>query len=126
MRNLAKNKRPFYVLKYLGQTELVDKDGYMTGESSITYSTPILVMGNISGAKGSAYAEMFGTEIEYDKTIVISRKKYEEVGLDENSVMFVDKVPTYDTNNMPLYDYKIKKIADTLNEVAIAIEKVRR
>lgn len=125
MRNLEINKRRFVALNYLGQEANKDTSGYMTGEATISYSAEMIIMGSISGAKGGAYAEMFGTEIKYDKTIVLTRKEFMHFGLNENSVFFIDKEPEYDKDNMPIYDYKVEKIADTINEVAIAVSKVR-
>ena len=40
-------------------------------------------------------------------------------------VAFIDKPLTYEKNGYPLYDYRVKRIADTLNEVVIALERVR-
>lgn len=125
MRNLAINKTSFFVLNYLGQVEVLDKDNQKTGETINSYSDPIFVRASVSGAKGSSQAEMFGTDINYDKTIVISKQLFRGLCITENSVLFVDKKVEYDKNDFPLYDYNIKRIAETPNEVAIAISKVR-
>lgn len=125
MRNLIKNSKNFYVLNYLGQVEVKDDDGYLTGETTIAYSKPIQAKANISSAKGSSQVEMFGTQINYDKTIVMSTKLFDELGIDENSVLFVDIEPTFDDDENPLYDYRIERIAKAINEVAIAITKVK-
>ena len=124
MRNLKINAKPMFVLNYLGQTEEVDSQGFKTGETVNSYSDPIFFEASISGARGSSQAEMFGTEINYDKTIVITNRLYKLLGIDENSVFFIEHEPSYDGQN-PMYDYKVSKIAETLNEVAIAISKVR-
>ena len=124
MRNLFINKSSMFVLNYLGQTEVVDSQGFKTGETINTYSEPVFFMAHISGARGSSQAEMFGTEINYDKTILLSKKSYGVLGITENSVFFIGKEPTYD-NGIPLYNYKVSKIAETINEVAIAVSKVR-
>ena len=68
---------------------------------------------------------MFGTQINYDKTIVMSKNLCAQLGITENSVLFLDQLPQFDENNFPLYDYKVVKIAKTINEVAVAVSKVR-
>ena len=125
MRNLQINKRKLYVLNYLGQVEVVDKDNYKTGETTNSYSDPKEFRASVSGAKGSSQVEMFGTEIKYDKTILMSVSLFRDLCITENSVLFVDTEPTFDTNHFPLYNYKVVKIAETINEVAIAISKTR-
>ena len=125
MRNLKINTSSFYVLNYLGRVEQLDKDNNKTGETINSYSEPICVCASVSGAKGSSQAEMFGTQINYDKTIVMSKSLCAYIGITENSVLFLEKLPVYDKHHFPLYDYKVVKIAKTINEVAIAISKVR-
>lgn len=113
------------VLNYLGKTPILDDEGNETGEFAVQYGEGSVFWGHKSGARGSAYAEMFGTDISYDKTIVITKALFDKLGIDENSVFFLDKKPEFDANNMPLYDYKVGRIAETLNEVAIALKRVR-
>lgn len=125
MRNLAINKSSLYVLNYLGQIELLDTKGNKTGETTNSYSKPRPFKASVSGARGYAQAEMFGTEINYDKTIILSVSLFKELCITENSVLFVDKKPKYDSNNFPLYDYKVERIAETPNQIAIAIKKVK-
>ena len=125
MRNLRINKTTIFVLNYLGTVEIEDSEGNLTGETINSYTDPIEFMGSVSGARGSSQIEMFGNEINYDKTIVISKKVYGHLGMDENSVLFVGKKPSYDENYFPEYNYRVERIAETINEVAIAISKVK-
>lgn len=125
MRNLIKNKRPIYLVNYKGEENEVDSQGNLTGEKTIKYYPKKLIKVNISGARGSSQSEVFGTETNYDKSFVLSVESFKELGITENSVFFVDIKPKYDGNN-PLYDYRVERIADTLNEVVIAITKVRK
>lgn len=125
MRNQLINKTRHFVLNYKGEVEAKDSDGNYTGEITISYTKPIAFMGHISSARGSSQIEMFGTDVMYDKTIVISKKEFDKLKITENSVFFIDKKPSYD-NETPLYDYRISRIAETINEVAIAIKKVEQ
>ena len=124
MRNLLINKRIFFGLNYKGKKDLTDSEGNYTGEYKIIYSKPIKFKTHMSGAKGNAQSEIFGTDISYDKSFVLTKQEFDKLKFDENSVFFIDKNPTYDINHNPLYDYRVKKIAITLNEVLVAIIKV--
>ena len=44
--------------------------------------------------------------------------------MDENSVLFVDKKPEFDSDGNPIFDYIVKKVARSLNFASYAISKV--
>lgn len=125
MRSCKKNERPLIVLNYKGKEPYIDSDGYETGEEIITYYKPIHFKANISGARGNSAVEVFGTNLDYDKVFTLSFAKFKELKITDNSVFFVDKPLSYESNGYPLYDYRVKRIADTPNEVVIALERVR-
>jgi len=125
MRNLKINQRKYVGLNYLGETDLTDELGYKTGEKVVFYGNEILFETHISGATGSAVVDNNGIIIEYDKSMVLTKSDFAKYGFNENSVFFIDKKPEYDKDNKPLYDYKVKRIKDTINEVMILLEKVR-
>ena len=125
MRSCNKNKRPLSFLKYTGKTAVLDNEGNETGEYLITYSKAYKIMANVSGAKGSSAVEVFGTNLDYDKVITLSNKDFLKYGINDNSVFFIDVKPNYEANGYPRYDYRVKRIAETINEVVIALEKVR-
>lgn len=126
MRNLVINKSKIYVLNFKGMTKATDLSGNYTGEETITYDDPIMFMGHVSGARGSSQVEIFGIDVMYDKTIVITKAEFKKLQIKENSVFFIDKEPIYDTTitTMPLYNYRVSRIAETINEVAIAVKEV--
>lgn len=125
MRNLNINKQTLYVLNYQGIVKETDSDGNLTGDTTVSYSEPIKFRASVSGARGNTQAEVYGNNIKYDKTICISKALFKCLDIKETSVLFVDIEPTFDTNGSPLYDYKIVRITETVNEVTIAISKVR-
>lgn len=125
MRNAKINQKGLFVVNYENTIPLVDENGDETGEKKVVYSCSQFFKANISGARGSTSNEVFGTDISYDKTISISVAQFKELKITENSVFFVDKCPEYD-NEEPIYDYVVSKIAETLNEVVIALSKVRK
>ena len=124
MRNLIKNTKTILALNYKGKEEVVDSDGNSTGEFIIKYHPAKAVRVSISGARGSSQSEIFGTDIEYDKTLCLSMEDFKRYGFDENTVFFIEKKLQY-KDLMPLYDYRVVRIADVINEVIIAVKKVR-
>ena len=121
MRLLKRNESSFYYLLYLSKEQAVNGGGDETGESKVIYSAPVLMKANVSAATGYAQTELFGNSITYDKVIVTSDMS---CPIDENSVLFVDKKPEFDTQGNPLYDYTVKRVAKSLNSISIAVSKV--
>ena len=115
MRCLERNKRPFYYANYVGKTKVMDSQGRFTGEYEVTYTSPILVYGNISPARGTDYASPFGLTENYDKIIVLSDPAFP---IQETSVLWLDKAITEE------YDYVVVRTARSLNSISIAIKKV--
>lgn len=123
MRLLERDKQEFYFLVYSGQIDVRDNEGHKTGEKKVVYGEPQRLSAHISKAGGSVGIELFGTSVDYDKTIILTNEDSKLI--DENTVFVIDKLPiTYDELNSPVYDYKVKKIAKTSNITAIAISKV--
>lgn len=120
MRCMERNKVPFHYCLYDKAEPLLDEQGHRTGEKRIFYKEAVLFQANISSAMGDAQEEMFGKDTPYDKVIVIEDPKFP---MDENTVLFVDKEPEYDEQGQPLYDYRVEKVARSLNSVSYAISK---
>ena len=121
MRDLEINKRTIYARNYIGVEEIKDEDDptLYTGEKKVKYGAKYPIRTNISGARGQAEVELFGTDIAYDKTIVLDINKFNALKITENTVLFVN------SKDKDKYDYKIVKIADTINTVVIAIKRVK-
>lgn len=122
MKCLQRNKAPFYYCLYNGEQDIYDDEGYMTGEKTVSYSAAVRAEYNISPATGNTSVEQFGNDIQYDKVIVLDDMT---CPIDENSVLFVDSEPSYDSQNNPRFDYIVKKVARSINSISIAIEKVK-
>lgn len=114
MRTMLINEKTFYYALYQGN-QLVEEDGYYTGERAVTYSEPVAVKANISAARGEAYVDQFGANVEYDKVIVTCK----DLPIDENSVLWIDADPSEP------YDYIVKKVARSINVTSIAASKVK-
>ena len=121
MRLLARNCRTIYYCQYMGKTMLKDSNDNETGEYDVTYSEAIPMEANVSPASGRAAVEMFGNLEGYDKVVLTDDV---EIPINENTVMFIDKDPEYDSGGHPIYDYIVRRVAKSLNSVAIAVSKV--
>ena len=124
MRGLVRNKRDFYFALYQGKEELKDEFGKRTGEFALIYSKPVRCRGNISAAQGEMQTRQFGDFITYDKVIVLCDK---DTLIDEYAILWIDTLPEIkaDGHTDTPHDYIVKKVANSLNVVSIAISKVK-
>ena len=118
MKTLDRNKRTFYYQNFADGEMLTDADGNFSGEEGITYTEPKKVRAYITPAKGDAENVEFGTDLQYDKTVIL-----EGIGWDitENSLLYIDDL---NLNNTP--DYKVLRVAEHLNHTTLAVVKVAR
>lgn len=121
MKTMKRNETTLYYCLYEETQSIEDEYGNETGEQKVIYSAPVKMEANISAASGTTQVEQFGNFISYDKVIVTDDM---DCPIDENSVLFVDKLPEYDDEQNPLFDYTVKRIAKSLNSISIAISKV--
>lgn len=123
MKTLARNKRKFIYCLYEGNTSpIYDEYGNETGELTVSYGSPVEVWGNISPATGQSVTEMFGSLDNYDKVIVLDDT---DTPIDTETVLFVGKEYEENTDGLPVYNYTVRKVAKSLNFVAIAIQEVK-
>ena len=120
MRCLKRNKRRFWYCLYGTEIELTDADGNYTGETSVGYGNPVACKANISPATGESTQEMFGNLTDYDRVIVSDDTT---LPIDENSVLFIDATPTDGAGEYG-YDYIVRRVARSINSIAIAVRKV--
>ena len=121
MKCLERNKSDFFYLLYDKKEPVIDGNGRKTGEYRVVYKSPVKHRANISAAKGEASTEQFGSDLKYDKVIVTDDI---DCPMDENSVLFGDKKPEFDSDGNPIFDYIVKKVARSLNFASYAISKV--
>lgn len=123
MRTLARNKKPFLYCLYSGQAEhIYDEYGNDTGERIVDYDEPVTAYGNISPATGHSITEMFGSVDDYDKVIVMDDL---DTPIDTETVLFVGKPYEENEDGGPVYNYTVRRVARSLNFVAIAIREVK-
>ena len=121
MTGLVRNKRTFWYLPYITEEPVYDEWMNFTSDTRIVYGEPVEVKANISPASGVAQTEMFGNLENYDKVILPLPIDFP---LTENDVLFIDKPPEYDEDENPKFDYKVRRIARSLNYTAVAVTKV--
>lgn len=136
MRGLKRNQKTLYYQLYsenipIYETDLegniitdpITGEPLLTGETKVGYAEPVKFRANVSAARGSSESDLFGIDLVYDKTIVTCDMK---LPINELSVLFVDKNPEFDIggNLTNAADYKIAKIARSLNSVQYAIKKI--
>ena len=124
MRVLLRNKVSFYYALYEGKQEVIDEQGFYTGETKLSYTKPIACLANISAAQGRTETLAFGDNLSYDKTMVFDIEFFPPI--DESSVLWVDVLPELDDegNTSTPYDYIVRRVAKSLNGVSVAISKV--
>lgn len=121
MQTMKRNQTPFRYMILLREEPIMDEWGNETGESRLIYSDPIFMEANISAAGGSAQVEQFGNLTGYSRVIVTSDMT---CPIDENTVLFLDREPRFDTDGTPLYDYIVLRVARSLNSISYAIAEV--
>ena len=116
MRTVQRDKRPVAYASYVGSTELVDADGNYTGEYAVEYSTPVKTLMNVSGGRGQADIALFGLTQNFSRTAVTQDL---DTNWNTEMVMWVERDP--DTEP---FDYRITRVARTINQVVLALEEV--
>ena len=123
MRGMVRNKSKFYYASYIGETEIIDENGFNSGEYEVLYTNPIKTNGNISAAQGEMQSRQFGESESYDKVIVLDDIN---APIDEHSILWVDTLPHLNANGATdtPHDYVVTRKAVSLNSVSLAIRKV--
>lgn len=123
MRCMTRNKQTFYFASYIGETEITDEFGNLTGEQILAYEKPKKMSGNVSAAQGEVQSRQFGESESYDKVIVLDDR---DAPIDEHSILWVDTLPhlNEDGSTDTPHDYIVRRVARSLNGVSIAISKV--
>lgn len=130
MRCLARNKIPFFFANLSKIKEIRDEYGNLTGESALIYTKPRMLFANIAPPSGDASADAFGTNIVYDRIVIMDMP----CPINVDSVLWIDHFPaleddgslSVDENGEPITkpDYVVRRVAESLNFVRIAIERV--
>ena len=117
MRGLMRNKRGIVYKNYVRTEYEVDSNNRKTGNRTVVYSDSKTVYGSVSTPTGNSVLEMFGTNEDYDKILVIDQT---DIDIGENAILWVDRNYGEDVP----HDYVIKRIVRNHNFLTIGIRKV--
>lgn len=112
MISLKRNQKRCWYALCLGKQPVTDEWGNQTGEYKLTYSNPTELMANIGPASGESEMTTFGSNLQYDKTLVLSDTS---VPIDENTVFWIEN----DTTES--YDYIVARVSRSLNVLSVAL-----
>ena len=121
MKIMQRNKQQFHYCLFDSSQAVKNAEGEETGEHKVIYKAAVAMKANISAATGYAQVEQFGNFITYDKVIITDDLS---CPIDEHTVLFIDKEPEYDKEGTPCFDYTVRRVAKSLNSIAIAVSKV--
>lgn len=120
MRNLKKNSKNLWYSNYNGKVPILDENGDKTGDYESGYTVPVSFLATLSASRGNAYADMFGTNIDYSRTL----STVEKLPIKEESLIWVSE-PTMNPDGIvdsESADYSVTGIADGLVGVVIALK----
>ncbi len=113
MRDLKRNKQTIW---YSLLNVSTDTDEWGNTEDVKTYGEPIQMDISISGNRGEASQQAFGTDLKYDREMSTHDMN---CPIDEYSHLWLDGRNPNETHN-----YIVKAVSKTLNSIRYAIEKV--
>lgn len=122
MRLLRRNLVPIWYSKNIGAGEVYDDDGNPTGEPYSVFSTPEMVMANVTTPTGFANVEKFGSIVSYDVQIVVEDA---DTPIDETTVLWVGIDPEIVNGQFTVpYNYLVRRVARSLNWATLECAEV--
>lgn len=71
MRNLKKNETKLWYSNYGKGNPILDENGDETGDYDSGYGSPVSFFATLSASKGNAYSDVFGTNLDYTRTLPV-------------------------------------------------------
>lgn len=100
---------PMTEIHYVGDTEIIDENGFLTGEKEKSYSEPVEFYANLSAPGGAYTRNAFGSFKDYTHVLTAAR----ELPVQEESIVFFQGKP-----------YKVRRCSLSLNFYIYALEAV--
>lgn len=120
MRNLKKNETKLWYSNYGKGNPILDENGDETGDHDSGYGSPVSFFATLSASKGNAYADVFGTNLDYTRTLsTVQKLPITEESLIWKSEPILNADGTVDKESA---DYTVAGIADGLNELVVALK----
>ena len=127
MRLMKRNLKPVWYRLYRGNVNVVDDDGYETGEKRIIYDDPVKLMCSVSPATGLAQHEQFGVVENYDKIIITDKM---DCPINENTILYIADelkrglvIPQHTFENYK--EYVVRRVARSLNHISYGVSEVK-
>lgn len=120
MRNCKKNETKLWYSNYGKGNPILDENGDETGDYDSGYSSPVCFFATLSASKGSAYADVFGTNLDYTRSFsTVKKLPITEESLIWKSEPVMNADGTVDKESA---DYTVAGIADGLTELVVALK----
>ena len=116
MMNLARNTFTVWFQVYQGEQEIVDKYGNKTGSFAPSYGPFQSAQMVVSPNRGDASLEMFGTLLDYDRTVSTADTT---CPINEQTILWLDGAPTSGP-----YTHYVKQRAPWKNSLVFAVKQV--
>lgn len=125
MRDLIANTKPLWYALYGEKIPITDERGDFTGEYITSYSEPVSFRANISPARGSSEADVFGAALDYSKTISTASMS---LPIDEYSLVWDEKPEKLPdgTTDFDKAQYKVVAVARGLYHVKYALKRLAK
>ena len=115
MRDLKRNQQKIFYRNYESCEDEYDEYGNLTGSIIKKFGVIKECEISVSGNKGNADNQMFGINLDYDRTMSTADMSCE---INEFSELWIDC-----STDMP-HNYEVVKRSPTLNQIVFAIKKV--
>lgn len=123
MRNLKISGRRMFYAIYNGKKPIIDPGGDESGDFDVMYSPPVEFSASLSAGKGTAQREVFGTDVDFTRTISTTDLS---LPITETSLVWHETVPVLlpdGTADPDSADYEVAAPrAEGLNVLVIALK----
>ena len=115
MKTLRRNQTLIKYATFKDKAEILDGNGYRTGQFTNRYNAKTDLWAYVSAARGETQLDMFGVNVNYTKTLIVDDVN---CPIDENTILWIDNLTAEP------YDYIVVQKAKSLNGISYAIRKV--
>lgn len=109
--------------------EVVDGDGYRTGEFVRGFGRPVEGRANVNPPQGFANGAPFGTATDYDLIVALDRDECAELGVQVGWRVWLDEPPRYEggrpTDESFADAYVVERVSPSPHYVQVGIRTAR-
>ena len=116
-----RNTQPIYYAQYQRRNANIDLDGYETGESTVSYETPVLLNANVVDKTSTIAKEYFGEDLNY-KCVILTDIN---CPIKEDTAIWIDTGNPIEDETIP-YNYQVADINKSLHYKAIAVKRITK